>query len=140
MPPPRWSPAEDSRAPLGCPHLMEVRMPGRWVTFDCYGTIVDWNSTLTGALAEVFGGEDVAALEAGFHDAERRVKHGAGYRRYRDILQACVRDMAAARGRRLDDVEADALGRAWGRIAPFADAGQGLGGLRDRGVRRRVLE
>jgi len=114
-------------------------MAGRWVTFDCYGTIVDWNSTLTGALADTFGGEDRAALETEFHDAERRIKHADGYRRYRDILAACVRDMAAARGREVTDDEADVLGRSWGSIAPWPDAGTGLGGLRDRGFRLAIL-
>src|SRR5580765_6534753 len=114
-------------------------MPGRWVTFDCYGTIVDWNATLTGALAETCGGEDRAGLEAEFHDPERRIKHGEGYRRYRDILEACVREMAAARGRQRGEEEADVLGRSWGSIAPYADAGMGLGGLRDRGFKLAIL-
>src|SRR6185503_18216583 len=57
-------------------------MPGRWVTFDCYGTIVDWNAGLAAALAEVFGDEPRGALIAGFDEAERRVKHADGYRRY----------------------------------------------------------
>jgi 2-haloacid dehalogenase len=114
-------------------------MPGRWVTFDCYGTIVDWNAGLAGALAEVFGDEDRGALLTDFNDAERRVKHGDGYHRYRDILAACVREMAAARGRPVDDDEADVLGRSWGTIAPFADAGHGLGGLRERGFRLAIL-
>jgi len=114
-------------------------MPGRWVTFDCYGTIVDWNAGLAAALAEVFGDEPREALIAGFDEAERRVKHADGYRRYREVLAASVRDMAAARGRDVDDAEADVLGRRWGTIAPFADAGTGLGALRERGFQLAIL-
>jgi 2-haloacid dehalogenase len=115
-------------------------MPGRWVTFDCYGTIVDWNTALVGALREVFGDEAPATLEGDFHDAEKRVKHGDdGYHRYRDVLAASVREMAAGRGHELREGEADVLGRAWGTIAPFADAATGLGGLRDRGFRLAIL-
>ena len=114
-------------------------MPGRWVTFDCYGTIVDWNAGLAAVLAEVFGDEPREALIAGFNDAERRVKHADGYRRYREVLAASVRDMAAARGREVDDAEADVLARRWGTIAPFADAGTGLGALRERGFQLAIL-
>ena len=112
-------------------------MPGRWVTFDCYGTIVDWNAGLAAALAEVFGEDD--ALLPDFHEAEIRAKHGDGYHRYRDVLASSVREMAAARGRTIDDHEADVIGRNWGAIKPYADAGTGLGALRDRGFRLAIL-
>ncbi len=108
-------------------------MPGRWVTFDCYGTIVDWNTGLAAALAEVFGDEPAASLIDAFHDAEKRVKHGDGYHCYRDVLERSVRELGAARGRAVDDDGADVIARRWPSIEPFADAGAGLGGLRERG-------
>ena len=102
-------------------------MPGRWVTFDCYGTIVDWNAGLAAALAEVFGDEPAASLIDAFHDAEKRVKHGDGYHRYRDVLARSVRELGTARGRTVDDDEADVIARRWPSFVPFADAGAGLG-------------
>ena len=27
----------------------------RWATFDCYGTLVDWNGGIRGELARIFG-------------------------------------------------------------------------------------
>lgn len=114
-------------------------MPGRWVTFDCYGTIVDWNAGLAAALAEVFGDEPAASLIDAFHDAEKRVKHGDGYHRYRDVLARSVRELGTARGRTVDDDEADVIARRWPSFQPFADAGTGLGALRERGFRLAIL-
>ena len=37
-------------------------MGDRWVTFDCFGTIVDWNAALGDALVSVFEGESRAQL------------------------------------------------------------------------------
>src|SRR5262249_39134861 len=114
-------------------------MPGRWVTFDCYGTIVDWNAGLAAVLAEVFGDEPRASLIDDFHDAERRVKHGDGYHRYRDVLARSVREMAATRGRDVTDDAAQVIARHWPSIRPFADAGTGLQALRDRGFGLAIL-
>ena len=36
-------------------------MADKWLTFDCYGTIADWNTCLGGALAAVAGAERRAA-------------------------------------------------------------------------------
>jgi 2-haloacid dehalogenase len=114
-------------------------MPGRWVTFDCYGTIVDWNAGLAAALTEVFGDEPAASLIDGFHDAEKRVKHGDGYHRYREVLARSVREMGTARGRPVDEQEMDVIARHWPSIRPFPDAGTGLQALRDRGFRLAIL-
>ncbi len=72
--------AEDTRATRLSAIGTEVEMPDRWVTFDCYGTIVDWNATLADALTGLFDGDDARERSsAEFHDAERRIKHGDGY-------------------------------------------------------------
>ena len=34
----------------------------RWATFDCYGTLINWNGGIRGQLARVFGEERADAL------------------------------------------------------------------------------
>ena len=45
-------------------------MPGtRWLTFDCYGTIADWNTCMLGALQPIAGAHAESLLVA-YHKAE----------------------------------------------------------------------
>jgi FMN phosphatase YigB (HAD superfamily) len=36
----------------------------RWATFDCYGTLVDWNAGIRAELARLFGEDDADVLLA----------------------------------------------------------------------------
>lgn len=114
-------------------------MAGRWVTFDCFGTIVDWNTGLASALAEVFPELSRDEAIAAFHDAELEVKHDGGFRDYREVLAESVRGIARGVGREVNDDEADVIARRWPTFAPYADAAAGLGDLRDRGWRLAIL-
>ena len=59
-------------------------MPDRWATFDCYGTLIDWNAGLRGAL-----GSD--ELLARYHGLEPRVQAEDPTRSYRDVLAETAR-------------------------------------------------
>lgn len=68
------------------------------VTFDCYGTLIDWNAGICAAL----GGEaarqgrasDGAAILAAYHAAEPRVQ-AERYRPYREVLTLLEAEIAA---------------------------------------------
>ena len=58
-------------------------MPGtRWLTFDCYGTIADWNACMLGALEPV-AGPRAGALLAAYHRAESMLEALPSWRPYR---------------------------------------------------------
>ena len=42
----------------------------RWATFDCYGTLVDWNGGIGDELARLFGEDRREALLARYHEHE----------------------------------------------------------------------
>ena len=42
----------------------------RWATFDCYGTLIDWNGGVRAELARVFGEGEAEALLARYHEVE----------------------------------------------------------------------
>jgi 2-haloacid dehalogenase len=56
----------------------------RWVTFDCYGTLVDWNAGVRAAL-----GSD--ELLARYHELERDVEAEDPTRSYRDVTAEVAR-------------------------------------------------
>jgi 2-haloacid dehalogenase len=57
---------------------------GRWVTFDCYGTLVDWNAGLRGAL-----GSD--ELLRRYHEAEPQVQAEDPSLSYREVMRETAR-------------------------------------------------
>lgn len=56
----------------------------RWATFDCYGTLVDWNAGIAGALGD-------ASLLARYHELEPAVQAEDPSRTYREILRETAR-------------------------------------------------
>jgi 2-haloacid dehalogenase len=104
------------------------------LTFDCYGTLIDWESgLLTGlrdALPGAAGVEDDELLEiyAG-HEAEAE---RPPYRTYREVLAAGVRGVAADLG---IDVAEDAVVRFSESVRDrpaFADSAEALGRMHER--------
>ena len=46
----------------------------RWATFDCYGTIVDWNAGIRGELEKLFGVELADGLLVRYHELEPEIQ------------------------------------------------------------------
>src|SRR5437588_5001843 len=78
---------------LGWAGLRRLAMADQWLTFDCYGTVADWNTGMSGALAEV-AAADAGRLLAAYHQAELEIEAGS-WRPYRDVLTAGLARAAA---------------------------------------------
>ena len=46
----------------------------RWATFDCYGTLIDWNGGIAGELARLFGAGAAEGLLDRYHEIEPAVQ------------------------------------------------------------------
>jgi hypothetical protein len=46
----------------------------RWATFDCYGTLIDWNGGVGRQLERLFGSARVAELLHRYHEIERQLQ------------------------------------------------------------------
>jgi 2-haloacid dehalogenase len=103
-----------------------------WLTFDCYGTIADWNTCLFGALQQV-AGKDAARLLAAYHRAELELEAGPGWTPYREVLTAGLARAAGRERIALAEGGEEALVRAWPDMPVFEDAGPALTALRERG-------
>jgi 2-haloacid dehalogenase len=66
----------------------------RWATFDCYGTLIDWDGGVRAELARVFGEADADALLARYHELEPGLQAG-GERSYREVLTESMRTLGA---------------------------------------------
>ena len=69
----------------------------RWATFDCYGTLIDWNGGIRRELARVFGEERAGAQLARYHEIEPALEAG-GERSYRDVMTETMRELGAPEG------------------------------------------
>ena len=69
----------------------------RWATFDCYGTLIDWNGGIRGELARVFGEERADELLTRYHELEPQLE-ADGTRSYRRVLTEAMRELGAPAG------------------------------------------
>ena len=104
----------------------------RWATFDCYGTLIDWNGGIRRELARVFGEERADELLARYHELEPELE-ADGSRSYREVLTEAMRRLGAPSG------EEDTLARSLPDWQPFPEVPQALRESRERGWRLAIL-
>jgi 2-haloacid dehalogenase len=104
----------------------------RWVTFDCYGTLIDWDAGIRATLADLWPDRDADALLGRFHEVEPQLESD-GSRTYRQVLSAAVPAIAAAEGLFVPDGGSAALARSLPAWPPFAETTDAMRELRDRG-------
>ena len=105
------------------------------LTFDCYGTLVDWESGIAAGIRAAVGdrgleGSDGELLEAyGRHEA---VLESGGYLRYREVVADALRGICVEQGIEVSDAEASAFGDSVGDWPPFPDSAEALAALKQR--------
>ena len=104
----------------------------RWATFDCYGTLIDWNGGIRRELARVFGDDYADDKLARYHDLEPELQ-ADGTRSYREVLTEAMRRLGAP------DTDQDALARSLPDWEPFPEVPAALQEARDRGWKLAIL-
>ena len=69
----------------------------RWASFDCYGTLIDWNGGIRAELERVFGADRVDEQAARYEEIEPQLQED-GTRTYRDVLTEAMRRLGAPAG------------------------------------------
>ena len=113
-------------------------MADRWLTFDCFGTLIDWRHGIrtTGELLFPGHGE---AFVAAYIAAEADVEGGGPFKRYRAVLTEATRRAAKQLALDLKPDDATALVSTIPYWPPFADVGPALGELRKEGWKLALL-
>lgn len=102
------------------------------ITFDCYGTLIDWESGIRGTLQRQLQSAG-REWEDRFFDLylEREAWHeSAAYRPYREVLAAAEADVLTAAG--VNPLPKPALADSLPHWKPFADTLQGLERLKEK--------
>jgi 2-haloacid dehalogenase len=111
----------------------------RWATFDCYGTLVDWNAGIRAELERLFGASEGERLLSRYHVVERRAQAERPASSYRDVMAAVLAELGAEERKTLPSSERDVLGRSLPSWPVFADTGEALAEARGRGWRLFIL-
>jgi 2-haloacid dehalogenase len=69
----------------------------RWASFDCYGTLIDWDGGVRAELGRVFGDDRAVDLLARYHEIEPELQ-ASGERTYREVLTESMRRLGAPAG------------------------------------------
>jgi 2-haloacid dehalogenase len=111
----------------------------RWATFDCYGTLIDWNGGIGRELERLFGASEVASLLHRYHELEPQVQREEPSRRYRDVLTLALGRLAESEGVLLQADQHDALAESLPSWRPFPEVGAALEEARVRGWKLAIL-
>ena len=114
-------------------------MAERWATFDCYGTIVDWNGGIRNELEHLFGVERSEQLLARYHEIEPEIQAANPGTSYREVLTIALERLADEAQLSLPEGQASALARSLPSWPVFADAPPGLAEAQSRGWRLGIL-
>jgi 2-haloacid dehalogenase len=105
----------------------------RWATFDCYGTLIDWNDGIRAELARVFGEDRADELLERYHVVEPEIQREAPSLPYRDVMTETMRRLGAAVG------QEHGLAESLPDWPPFPETQASLFEARDGGWKLGVL-
>jgi len=112
-------------------------------TFDCYGTLIDWEAGLGSFLYELARRHEHApppARELREHWESLQFERIQGdWRCYREVLAASLAEWAGERGYRFNDHDGEQLARSMESWQPFPDTVPALRAARDAGLRLWII-
>jgi 2-haloalkanoic acid dehalogenase type II len=110
----------------------------RWATFDCYGTLIDWDAGVRACLSSLWPDVGADALVARYHEVEPRLQLGRSVS-YRQVLDESLAEIASSLGLGVPDGRGAALSDSLASWPPFAETHDVLSELGARGWRLAIL-
>ena len=112
------------------------------ITFDCYGTLIDWEEGIARAFLAAASGHDLQLnadrILAAYHQVEPMVE-AEEFRSYREILRETARRVGRTFGWEAEERELDLIPQSLPQWKPFADTNSALEQLRDSGFALAIL-
>jgi 2-haloacid dehalogenase len=110
----------------------------RWATFDCYGTLIDWEGGIGDTLTALWPDADREALRERYHEIEPRVQL-QGALPYREVMRQALVLLAGDEELRLSAEDEYALADSLPTWRPFPEVPGSLAELRGRGFLLAIL-
>ena len=106
----------------------------RWATFDCYGTLIDWNGGIRAELERLWPDEDAEKLLHRYHDLEPEIEREEPGLPYREVMRRVL-----ARLGNVPPGDEDALGASLPSWRMFPEVRASLEEARSRGWSLAIL-
>ena len=102
------------------------------LSFDCYGTLIDWDAGLTRHLHAIAPEVDADHLLSSYAEHEARIERESPTTRYQDVVARAAMAVAEELGQPIASDAAAAIGASVGSWPPFPDSAAALSRLRQR--------
>lgn len=114
-------------------------MTFRYLTFDCYGTLIDWRAGIQASLAAAVGGTNLRgnALLAAYVSAEKMEERT--YQKYREVLRRSALRLSKPLGVKVTLEAAREFAASVPAWPAFPDSARFLREVGERGYRRYIL-
>jgi 2-haloacid dehalogenase len=110
----------------------------RWATFDCYGTLIDWNVGISAVLERLWGVEQAPKLLERYHELEPEIQ-AERYRSYAEVMTLILEALAQEVGYGIPEGESGILAQSLPEWPPFEEVPESLAELRRRGWKLAIL-
>jgi 2-haloacid dehalogenase len=110
----------------------------RWATFDCYGTLIDWNSGMGAVLERLWGVEQAPKLLDRYHELEPEIQ-SEQYRSYAEVMTLTLEALSREIGYGIPEGESGILAQSLPDWPPFDEVPRSLAELRRRGWKLAIL-
>jgi 2-haloalkanoic acid dehalogenase type II len=102
-----------------------------FVTFDCYGTLIDWETGIQRAFKQALEGTGLSQTQEAelfelYQEEEKRVEGQMPYRKYREVLALAASSAARKFGRTIPEKLSSILAEELPSWAPFPDTNPAL--------------
>lgn len=111
----------------------------KYLTFDCYGTLIDWRTGIERELAAAVGNINLRGQELLDTYAGSERKEEATYKKYREVLRRSVLSMSKELGVEVSDKAAREFAASVPRWPAFPDTARFLHMVGSRGYKRYIL-
>ena len=110
---------------------MEKPREFEFVTFDCYGTLIDWETGIRCAFKQALEGTGLSPAQEGelfemYQEEEKRIEGQMPYRPYREVLSLAASGAARKFGQNIPERLSSVLAEQLPGWAPFPDTNPAL--------------
>ncbi len=110
----------------------------RWATFDCYGTLIDWERGIGEGLRRLWPDAEGSRLLSRYHEIEPKVQAGS-LLPYREVMARTLETVAEGEGLELNALDRGILGDSLPEWPAFPEVRDSLREMASRGWRWAIL-
>lgn len=108
----------------------------QWLSFDCYGTLIDWETGISDAVADSLASLDIrmsrSEILALFAEIEPQIQQGGRYLEYRRVLRRVMAMIGIKLGAQFSESEMNCLVNSIGSWPLFPDTIRALRAMKSR--------